>query len=287
MPVAPKSDAGDPTPAIALDLFCPGCGYNLRGLTADRCPECGRSIDYAYSTQSLIPWVDRDQIGWLKAYVQTLLLVMFRQREFSAEMSREVDAVEARRFQRATLWMTYLPIAALLVHLNFFCPWLRTEPPFGWLTRQFEPGLMQTLGDPLWNVYIGTAGLLLFLWSASEVPSYFLQLRELSENARERATSLTRYAVGPLSLTGLATVTIAAGSIYRFDGNVPLGLLLFGVILPVMQCLVWWIDVVHLSHKLAPDLRRRTLAIGIGMPIGISLCLLVFVVLPTLAYSYL
>ncbi len=26
------------------DVPCPGCGYNLRGITTDRCPECSRAI---------------------------------------------------------------------------------------------------------------------------------------------------------------------------------------------------------------------------------------------------
>jgi len=29
---------------IAQDVFCQSCGYNLRGLTGDRCPECGADI---------------------------------------------------------------------------------------------------------------------------------------------------------------------------------------------------------------------------------------------------
>lgn len=28
------------------DAPCPGCGYNLRGLQGNTCPECGESIDY-------------------------------------------------------------------------------------------------------------------------------------------------------------------------------------------------------------------------------------------------
>lgn len=26
------------------DVACPGCGYNLRGLTGDACPECGQAL---------------------------------------------------------------------------------------------------------------------------------------------------------------------------------------------------------------------------------------------------
>ena len=39
----PTSD--DPSASTASssadDLYCPDCGYNLRGITSDRCPECG------------------------------------------------------------------------------------------------------------------------------------------------------------------------------------------------------------------------------------------------------
>ena len=29
------------------DVSCPGCAYNLRDLTADRCPECGQQLELA------------------------------------------------------------------------------------------------------------------------------------------------------------------------------------------------------------------------------------------------
>jgi hypothetical protein len=35
-----------------IDLFCPHCDYNLRGLTEDRCPECGHD----FNRERLIRW---------------------------------------------------------------------------------------------------------------------------------------------------------------------------------------------------------------------------------------
>jgi hypothetical protein len=34
-------------PTIAEEIHCPLCGYNLRGLTEPRCPECGTAVDFA------------------------------------------------------------------------------------------------------------------------------------------------------------------------------------------------------------------------------------------------
>lgn len=48
---------GKHAPAIATDVFCAGCGYNLRGLTPGRnCPECGRQIpvDFTQATDPLL-----------------------------------------------------------------------------------------------------------------------------------------------------------------------------------------------------------------------------------------
>jgi hypothetical protein len=43
-PGPPRGDPPDPALAALLqehDVPCPCCGYSLRGLTSDRCPECG------------------------------------------------------------------------------------------------------------------------------------------------------------------------------------------------------------------------------------------------------
>jgi len=51
MDPTPHEDAavGQDRPAVPLDFvgYCRGCHYNLRGLSAARCPECGRVFDPA------------------------------------------------------------------------------------------------------------------------------------------------------------------------------------------------------------------------------------------------
>ncbi len=36
----------EPAPINDMDIDCPECGYNLRGLTERRCPECGLVVDF-------------------------------------------------------------------------------------------------------------------------------------------------------------------------------------------------------------------------------------------------
>ena len=99
---SPKATEGRPrTPSdapptaehlpIPSDLFCQQCGYNLRGLTSDRCPECGRSLDGLRGTVPPIPWVHRKEIGWFRVYWKTVWTATFRQQDLCDEMGRPVS----------------------------------------------------------------------------------------------------------------------------------------------------------------------------------------------------
>ena len=89
--------------AITEDIFCPQCTYNLRGLTADRCPECGRDIADIHKGESQIPWVHRKKIGRIRAYWKTVWIVCFHPKRFGFEPRRSVDRQAARRFRQTTL----------------------------------------------------------------------------------------------------------------------------------------------------------------------------------------
>src|SRR5687768_5272320 len=79
------------TGAVAGDVPCEQCGYNLRGLTADRCPECGRPFDRAATSAANIPWVHRDQLGTFRAYWKTVFWVTSDAARFAREILRPVQ----------------------------------------------------------------------------------------------------------------------------------------------------------------------------------------------------
>src|SRR2546430_12165891 len=92
---ARPTDALDSTP----QRFCPDCGYDLRGLTSGRCPECGLLIDDAALAASPIPWVHRRRIGRVRAFFRTLMLTTFRPKRLAAAAAVPVDYREAQRFR--------------------------------------------------------------------------------------------------------------------------------------------------------------------------------------------
>ena len=123
MPEAPTISATDFGSATAADegLFCPECGYSLRGLGGDRpegpagnvrCPECGFAVDLRTLHQSIIPWVHRHEIGRWRAYWRTVRLVSRRPRLVAGEACKPLRIEDAVGFRRITAFLVFLPLAA-------------------------------------------------------------------------------------------------------------------------------------------------------------------------------
>jgi len=53
------------------NLFCISCGYNQRGITTNRCPECGQDFTALPPSTSRLPWLHRRHLGLLRAYWRT------------------------------------------------------------------------------------------------------------------------------------------------------------------------------------------------------------------------
>jgi predicted RNA-binding Zn-ribbon protein involved in translation (DUF1610 family) len=99
------------TAPAARELFCPECGYNLRGITSARCPECGTEIDRAKLAESQIPWVHRAKIGRVRAYVRTAWLATARPNRLAMEMAGPVSYEDARKFWLVTVGVAWVALA--------------------------------------------------------------------------------------------------------------------------------------------------------------------------------
>ena len=116
-----SSSALSPESSV-LDIFCPKCSYNLRGLESARCPECGYSLAFLKIAESQIPWVHRKEIGRFRAYWRTVWWATFRRLKFGEELARPMSLPDARRFQQVTMLHVYLAILILTELLVFDGP---------------------------------------------------------------------------------------------------------------------------------------------------------------------
>ncbi len=258
--------------AIAEEIFCQACGYNLRGLTGEVCPECGGSLAGVRSEVCAIPWVHRKELGWWRAYRKTIALVMFRQRRFAEEMARPVSYRDSQLFRWITVAITCIPmLASGLAVLIIKAP----VPAGDELVRVFwsNGGF-----GALWH-----ACFVLYVAAATGLPSYFFHPRDVPVTQQNRAIALSYYACGPLAFLAIPIVLCAAAILTSNarDSAIPMLLMVFAMTLPIGAIAPWWLDLIHLSRRLVPQNPRRALAVALVVPLlWFLLALLILLAVP-------
>jgi hypothetical protein len=260
-----------PHAEIRQDVFCQECGYNLRGLTSDRCPECGHRLDAVRSPESGIPWVYRRERGRLRAYWQTVWTVMFRHKRFCEELARPVDYRDAQAFRWMTLLHAYAPMVAAVV---------LAYP--AWWPAPFNDRLMDEAFMAMWPAAILLGCLFLFLLAATGIPSYAFHPPELPIEQQNRAVAMSYYASAALAWTPLPFFLGLAGMgllpRHRLIGE---ALIAWGILLPVGQWVAWWADLVHIASRIMPQSKRYALSVAIAVPaLWLGLAVLTLIALP-------
>jgi hypothetical protein len=216
-----------------IEIFCPDCGYDLRGIEqSERCPECGATIDRGAVGRSRIPWTRRAEIGRIRAYLQTVWMVLTRPRRLAEEVTRPVFLSDAKRFRLITLIIALIgpAVASALLYgdLAGKGPWpivptsgmWGTPPPY---TGPVAEPKHRLLG---WALEIGVVGALwlgywLFLSSASAVASAFFHPPGIAMERQNRAVAVSYYAAAPWALLPLVLLclrewmTLAQGGYLR------------------------------------------------------------------------
>jgi hypothetical protein len=276
----PSDASAASAPDLAEGLFCPECGYDLRGTTSDRCPECGLAIDRAAMSVSRIPWVHRRRIGRFRAYWRTVRLVTFKPRQLVDEMNRPIRLSDARRFWLITVFLAWIPIAAWPVAgawnevdaSSFLTPGVR----LGWL---LEAGVFLIFLLAIW----------LFLLLATGSLSNWFHSRSLTAARQERALALSYYACAPLAWMWLpsllATFWLGAGDL-RLRGLME-QIELIGLIAPEVLIVILFlrtgVGAIWLMRKVTQCGAGRTAAMWVGLPLSWGLLLFVLALLPLAA----
>jgi hypothetical protein len=218
--------AEPPTAVAAVpldaDLLCGGCSHNLRGVTSDRCPECGRRFDRSRIITDAIPWEQRRQLGRFRSYWRTVRYVSFR---FNKAAGAQMSLSAARSFRR---WTVVLVVATLLTPILWNVSQLRWPGNAGSFRSFFRGEGDVDWEDAITNRWFfasALVSLLLWLIAATGVAAWFVYSKRLARSEQSRAVAGTLYACAPLAwmtpMAILAGILIGLANTYYW-GDTPL-----------------------------------------------------------------
>lgn len=192
-----------------LEIYCPECGYDLRSLPSEQCPECGMAIDRSRLGESIIPWVHRDVLGRLRAFWRTVEMLSLRPGTLHKEMSRPAGLADAIRFRRAVVLHALLPSAIVLT-----LAWKAAAGRI-WYPSDIAGSVLQIA-----SLFVGWFCLAALLWGMTGSASYLFRPKSLSTIRQNRAVALSYYACAPLAylpFTALIAGIVVAFLEYRGD----------------------------------------------------------------------
>jgi hypothetical protein len=215
-PAAPES-----VPTAPGELFCPECGYDLRGIEGSaRCPECGMAIDRSGAAGSRIGWVHRRRVGRLRAYVKTVGQVLFHAGRVGAEAAvRPIDYAAAHRFRWVTVaWVSLPPAVAYVIAWSSVVtpPWVIGFPFPASLSGAFPapvPAVYDFVfpwaaGAMTW--YVPPVALVLLAALVTGVASYWFHPRRLPVVRQNRAVAVSYYGCAPLAWLPVGLLLVGA-----------------------------------------------------------------------------
>lgn len=244
------------TVATSVDLYCPHCGYNLRGIDSAVCPECGKPFDRAALNISQIPWVHRKEIGIWRAFWRTVWMTTFHPRQLALDMSVPARLEDALSFRRNVVASAGLPLMAAIavIYVDFIAnASSRWGPMFDWQLGMRWPYIMCWMIEFFVILMFGVT-LWIALYSASGVASWFFRPAEMPVRQQNRAVSLSYYTCAPLAwsfiptITGTILWTSDLSSIRFVTDDLALELVLGGasIVFSFVQLSAWWGTVVIL-----------------------------------------
>jgi hypothetical protein len=267
------------------ELYCPECGYNLREIASERCPECGGRVDRSTLGQSVVPWLQRERLGRLTAFWRTVGMATFRTRFLALEMSRPARFDEAVKFRRLVVLHAWAPCALLMLGL-FIAMFAQAGTGDLFSSRDLLGSSLQ-----LGGVLFGWLCIWLFLMAVSAVASYAFHPGSLEIVRQNRAVALSYYACAPMAYTPL-TIALGVGATFLLvlleRGRPPLPVLglvyLVGFAPLPIQILATISTSVRLLGAATHCGRPRQATLAVFLPLAWTLLAALLLVVAPLAY---
>jgi len=261
------------------DRFCIGCGYNLRGLNSEQCPECGLRIDTALGSE--IAWEARNEIGIRRAFWRTMMRGTFHVKRLAHAVAHPVDPGSATRFRVIVSLLAALPVSVLfwaIVHAEkgtgFLSAWRSNaqswpfkQAPFpGW----WEIPILWSAGATMWVVLPVGAFITVFLGTG--ILGYWVRAEGMSEERRKRAVTVSAYASAPLAMLILPTVGIGlawgmSDLSDHFSRTICTGSLVFGCVSCGLILAIYGCNAIRMITALARDAGVRIICAIVGLPL--------------------
>jgi len=106
---------------------------------------------------------------------------------------------------------------------------------------------------------------------------------------QNRAIAMSYYACAALAWSFLPATSCALGYVL-YPAHEYMGVLFFliAALVPFGLLIAWWLDLIHIGLRVMPHLRRRVIALAVGMPLlWIILGMVIMVGLPVVVvYVY-
>ena len=219
-------------------LLCGGCGYDLREIPSDRCPECGRRFDPNFLIADLIPWEQRKYIGRWRAFWRTAWIATARPKQLAAYTERPMDRRAARSFFALVMLLTVISFCVLSVTVYRAIEGLWNQ--FHMPTPQ---GLLGMLVLNPQSLLVTLAALCVALPLTALVLTGACNARTLSVQKQNRAVAVRQYSVAPLAWASLSMLSLASVTRTQwweaFEVDVGRSVLLILLIALVAAAITW------------------------------------------------
>jgi len=179
---------------VQSEKLCAFCGYNLRGITSDRCPECGQAV----LPGPIIPWTYRKRMGLLRAFLRTVWLATFQPAKLALATPRDADYPAAEHFRWLIATLMGIPPALFFLWLiGQHSQEIIQHMPFSTVSPIAEVRTLWYAGALLLPV-LPIAALITALLATAAV-SYWFGGRNRSAAHRNHAIVLSRFATAPFA----------------------------------------------------------------------------------------